>query len=259
MDTQSRLLGAQGPGPYWGNLGDWRASFDTPQLDVTQAYAEAARRLAYQHARAIDLAAPDQLLELGAGQGASLALWAELGIDSVITMDRQRARHAGSRHIACAFDAPWPALPLVDAVIAVDALYHARDFAAVLQRIGQHLMPSGRWAMTTLEINPALSGTEKRALALQLRACRIAWAGVWHGSTDIFHAAGLQISGVEDLSEAVLSGFAEAIGHRAKAVRWIDTCHPAWVKLSLTARLCRHLVNSGKVRYVLISGNAARR
>lgn len=147
----------------------------------------------------------------------------------------------------------------VDAVIAVDALYHARDFAAVLQRIGQHLTPSGRWAMTTLEINPALSGTEKRALALQLRACRIAWAGVWHGSTDIFHAAGLQISGVEDLSEAVLSGFAEAIGHRAKAVRWIDTCHPAWVKLSLTARLCRHLVNSGKVRYVLISGNAARR
>ncbi|MEO6699211.1 MAG: methyltransferase domain-containing protein [Paraperlucidibaca sp.] len=271
MDALSRLLGATGATPHWGNLGAWR--MDNGQLSAQQPYNEAAQRLAQLHASALDLAAGARLLELGSGSGASLRLWATYGVREVISMDKSATLLPADisdlngfthRAIHTSFDEPWPDLPLVDAVVSVDALYHARQLSEVLLKIAEQLTPQGRWAVTTLQLNADLSRRAQTILRTQLRACGIAWNGVWQASfapadttqqIGIFQQAGLRVSRVDDLSESVLMGFATAIEYREKQLSRIDRLHPAWWKLSLTARLCRSLVASGKVRYVLIVGD----
>jgi cyclopropane fatty-acyl-phospholipid synthase-like methyltransferase len=271
MDALSRLLGASGPAPHWGNLGAWRGT--KSHAAVQQPYNEAANRLAQLHASALDLTAADRLLELGSGSGASIRLWATYGVRDVISIDKAaitlptdivRFDTFKHRAIRSSFDEPWPDLPLVDAVVSVDALYHARVLSEILHKIAKQLRPMGRWAITTLQLSPDLSYVAQATLAVQLRACGIAWAGVWHASfaaegstqqTDIFQQAGLRLNRADDLTETVLVGYAHALEQRAKKLTLLKSLHPAWWKLTLTARLCRTLVASGKVRYVLIAGD----
>lgn len=266
MNAQSRLLGAAGPAPHWGNLGAWIS--EDNQLSSDQPYNEAANRLALLHAAAVGINERDSLLELGAGAGASLRLWASQGVRNIITIDQAlttlpaefKGLGVNHRGIQADFDAPWSELPLVDVIIAVDALYHARSFGSSLGNIAAQLTPQGRWALSTLHINTELTRSQKAQLKTQLLACGIAWYGVWHQSfssvepPSIFENAGLAIQRIDDLTESVLAGFALAIAHRKQSLSLSDQLHPAWWKLSLTARLCRSLVASGKVRYVLISG-----
>lgn len=274
MDMQSRLLGATGPAPHWANLGAWISADGL--LQPSQPYNDAANRLAQLHATAVGLNERDSLLELGAGTGASLRLWANYGVRNIITIDQAvtelpaELEKLGVNHhgMQANFDAPWPALPLVGAVIAVDALYHARSLDSSLSNIAAQLAPQGRWALSTLQIDAELSRSQKTQLKAQLLACGIAWSGVWHQSfasidslttelPSIFANAGLAVQRIDDLTESVFAGFALAIKHRKKHLSLSDKLHPAWWKLSLTARLCRSLVASGKLRYVLISGEKA--
>ena len=266
MDTQSRILGAAGPTPHWANLGAWIS--EDGQLSPDQSYNEAANRLALLHAAAVGLNERDNLLELGAGAGASLRLWASHGVRNVITIDQAvttfptelQALGVNHRGIQADFDAPWSELPLVDVIIAIDALYHARSLSSSLSNIAAQLTPQGRWALTTLQIDADLTRSQEVQLKAQLLACGIAWSGVWHQSfasveqTSTFEYAGLAIQRTDDLTESVLAGFTLAIAHRKQSLLLSDKLHPAWWKLSLTARLCRSLFASGKVRYVLISG-----
>ena len=269
MDAQTRLLGATGSAPHWGNLGAWIK--EDNQLNPDQPYNEAANRLALLHAAAVGLNGCDSLLELGAGAGASLRLWASHGVRNIITIDQAvttlpvelNGLGVNHRGIQADFDAPWSELPLVNVIIAVDALYHARSLSSSLSNIAAQLTPQGRWALSTLQVNTDLTRSQKAQLKTQLRACGIAWSGVWHQSfssvepSSIFENAGLAVQRIDDLTESVLVGFALAIAHRKKGLSLSDKLHPAWWKLSLTARLCRSLVASGKVRYVLISGEKA--
>lgn len=279
MDAQSRLLGAHGEAPHWGNLGAWRLNA------VDESYNEAACRLAQWHAEAIALCDSDRLLELGAGSGASLRLWARYGVREVITLDRGQTRLpaelAGKqgqrisspneplpieqeqlfhhRGICTGFDDVWPALTPVDAVICVDALYHARALVDVLSKIAQQLTAQGRWAITLIHIDSRLTRAEQFRLRAQLHACGMAWTGLWHSASihtdcSLFQQAGLSVQRVDDLTHAVLSGFADAIAHRRRQLTPSQRCQPTWWKLSLTARLCRSLVASGTVRYVLVAG-----
>ena len=260
MDAQSRLLGARWP--YWGNLGYWHSP--------SQAYDDAARTLAELHAKAIGLCQHDRLLELGSGNGASAHLWASYGVRELISLDRIRPQHlsglpAGVRHqvLMASFEDPWLLAAPFDAIICVDALYHARCLDAVLAKIAAALHAQGRWALTTLHIEPHLSAVERVTIGTQLRLCGIAWPALWQApwpatrdeiSDGSFAQAGLVLSRAEDISAAVLMGFAEAIAHRGSRLSWRQRAHPAWWKLEMTARLCRSLIISGKVRYVLLSG-----
>ena len=158
MDTQSRLLGAVGPAPHWSNLGAWIS--EDNQLSSDQPYNEAANRLALLHAAAVGINERNSLLELGAGAGASLRLWASHGVRNIITIDQAlttlpaefKGLGVNHRGIQADFDAPWSELPLVDVIIAVDALYHARSFGSSLGNIAAQLTPQGRWALSTLHI-----------------------------------------------------------------------------------------------------------
>lgn len=266
MDTQSRILGAADPAPHWANLGAWIS--EDGQLSSDQPYNEAANRLALLHAAAVDLNERDNLLELGAGAGASLRLWANHGVRNIITIDQAvttlpaelQGLGVNHRGIQADFDAPWSKLPLVDVIIAIDALYHARSLSSSLSNIAAQLTPQGRWALTTLQIDADLTRSQEVQLKAQLLACGIAWSGVWHQSfsnvepSNLFENSGLAIHCINDLTESVLVGFAFAIRQRKQDLPLSDKLHPAWWKLSLTARLCRSLVASGKLRYVLISG-----
>ena len=269
MDAQSRLLGAAGPAPHWGNLGAWIS--EDNQLSPIQPYNEAASRLALLHAAAVGLNEHDNLLELGAGTGASLRLWASHGVRNIITIDQAlttlpvELRKLGVSHqsIQADFDAPWSSLPLVDVIIAVDALYHVRSLDSSLRNIATQLTPQGRWAISTLQVNTDLTRSQKAQIKTQLIACGIAWSGVCHQSfsnlepPSIFKQVGLNVQRIDDLTKSVLAGFALAIAHRELGLSPSNKLHPAWWKLSLTARLCRSLVASDKVRYVLISGEKA--
>lgn len=243
----------------WANLGDWTATAD---------YSQACRQLALRVGSAAGLQPGDRVLDLACGEGASLCLWPEVfGVTQVTGLEYQsrcverirRQAPAGLEAIVQGrFDA-WPAPAALqaqafDAVVCVDAAYHASSLAAFGGFAAQLLRPQGRFAFTTLLADaPRPDGLSPQRLAMAragipaasvLTATELRATLAQQGFSDIT---------VQLLDAEVLQGFADFVSRRAAELPWRRKLGAGWLKIQGTAWLCRQVSRSGSLHYGLVS------
>lgn len=254
------------PSLAWTNLGDWAEGDD---------FRAACARLARRHAETVSLQPSHRVLDLACGRGASLALWWQLGVRELTGLDADAealrsareglAGHglvtdgaAGVTLLSGRYD-QWPPVPGLlpaahDAVVCIDAAYHASSADAFLRTVAHVLAPDGRAAWSTL----VLRSEPGWRLRLLLRAAGIPSASLctladWQARAD---RHGLLLEPVAALDAEVLDGFSTfarsavtATPAQAATQGWSHV--PRW-KLALTGRLCRSLTASGEIGYMLM-------
>lgn len=249
------LLAAQ-PEPPWSNLGDWSGCSD---------YVSACRQLARRHGEAIALGAGDRLLDLACGAGASLHLWhQDFAVSELIALDLQAARVAQLRASAppgllAAHHARFDRLPLpaglapasCAAAICIDAAYHADSPEAFVDFAAAALKPGGRLAFSTLLL-PSRQAPHGNDLLLRLAGVPAANLRDAEAMRALLAARGWQDIVITPLPE-VLGGFADFVTRRTRELPLSRRLSSAWLKIALTARLCRRLHDGGALRYSLIS------
>lgn len=255
------LLAGPGGDARWNNLGDWQDSSD---------YTHACLALAALHGEAALLRPGQRVLELACGFGAGIDVWRErFGITHIRALelrrqcvsalrDRRQAE-AGIEVYQGRFDAPLPA-PLraqcFDAVLCVDAAYHARSLEAFLGPACEVLVDKGRLVFSTLLRTADPTPLWRRALAWPL----LRTAGIPPGSLvsdarlrTMLQRHGLREHNLEPLTQRVLPGFHRWVLQRharlPPRLRW----SPAWLKIRATAALCAYLHRHRLVDYVLVS------
>jgi SAM-dependent methyltransferase len=246
------LLVEPGGDPRWNNLGHWHCAGH---------YSAAAEALARRHGEAVGLVAGDRVLDLGCGPGVSLVLWRqEFGVAEAVGLDcRSHDDPAGDRLVG-QFDAPLPeglARRQFDAILCVDAAYHATSLSALLAAVEPVLAPGARLAVTLLVRPDDFTARPRWQQCLQRALLKLAAvpeasfrdeAGVRqqlarHGWSPV----------CEDIGDDVLPGFAHWVTQRRAALGVRQRCSPAWLKIQLTAHWCRWMHRNSLARYLLVS------
>lgn len=239
----------------WANLGDW---------STATHYTDACRDLAQRVGTSAALCSDDRVLDLACGHGASLALWpAAFGVRRVCGLEfqsrcveriRAQAPAALERVVPGRFDTlPSPfAGQAFDAVVCVDAAYHARSLADFAAFAAQHLRVQGRFAFTTL-LAPEHTPPSP-LMRLVLARAGIPAASVLPGTAlpAVLAAQGFSDIRVESLDAAVLQGFATFVPRRRREISWRQRASAGWLKIEATARLCRSVHASGTLHYALV-------
>lgn len=259
------VLGDQAQLP-WSNLGYWQAG--------QQDYVTACRTLADRLADGVNLNSKDKLLDLGCGQGASLLHWQQqYQVQYLAGVELQAACVANIQQHLPELNAIYQAsflrlkeLPFsqrFDVVLCLDAAYHSpvplllEQISSVLNskaRIGfHHLVLSERWHN--------LNALQRRKYQFLLKSADINLkelmsVGALYECLDRFEFKNIQI---QDLSEAVFSGFANYVGqtlnskHAALHAQGSGLDH---FKIQMTAKLCQKLYQEGIVRYVQVTAQS---
>ena len=214
------------------------------------------------------------MLELACGFGAGIDLWREhFGVSHVRALELRHACVAELQNKLPAqhdievyqgrFDSPLP-VPLrgqrFDAVLCVDAAYHARSLEAFLATATGALAEAGRMVFSTLVWGNDSPPAWRRALVRPLLRA----AGIPRGSLvseDRLGAALLRHDlhelKVERLTGDVLPGFHRWVTHRhaqlPQGLRW----SAAWLKIRGAAALCAYLHRHRLLDYVLVSARRA--
>lgn len=257
----TELLADQAGGPAWSNLGYWAQATD---------YPEACRQLAQLVGEAAELSPADTVLDLACGQGASLVLWPQaFGVQQITAIELQASCVAAIRaeslpavqgiHQARFDCLPLPkALPAhaFDAVLCVDAAYHARSLTDFVAFAGEALKPEGWLVFTTLVQSQVLQASWWRRGLLRplLAAAHIPAASVLTSGElrQTLSQHGLRCVAIRHLDADVFSGFADFVQRRARTLPWSKRFSAAWCKIRVTAWFCRYLQRTGHLHYSLI-------
>jgi hypothetical protein len=124
------------------------------------------------------------------------------------------------------------------------------------------LQPKGRLAFTTLmAAHPLVPGAGAAAAALRLGAAR---AGIPSASLppegtlySVLSEQGFADISLQTLDAEVLQGFSEFVPRRRRELSWRQKASAGWLKIEATGWLCRHLIESGALHYVLVSAKRA--
>ena len=247
----------------WSNLGYWQAG--------QQDYAAACCALADHLGRSVNLNSKDKLLDLGCGQGASLLHWQQhYQVQYLAGVELQAACVANIQQHLPELNAIYQAsflrlkdLPFsqrFDVVLCLDAAYHSpvvlllEQISSVLNsnaRIGfHHLVLSERWEH--------LNALQRRKYQWLLKSAdvnlkNLMTVGAMYSCLDHFEFKNIQI---DDLSEAVFSGFAEYVKNTLNSKPsdgYVQGSKLDHFKIQMTAKLCRKLYQEGIVRYVQVT------
>lgn len=257
FDIAGDMLAGPGGDGRWNNLGYWKSA---------QNYTEACRALAALHGQAAGLGASHRLLELACGYGAALDVWRDwFSVSQIAALEYRPdcVRHIKSTEqpaidavLTGRFDEPLDVLfpgSSFDAVICVDAAYHARSLTAFVTAVESVLAERGVLVFSTLVLADARpAGWLGTAL---LNAAGISSASLLT-EADLRQAVaeqGLVVTTVEDISDAVFTGFADWVARRSCNLNWREQYSAAWLKIAITARWCRRLATDRSLRYVLVS------
>ena len=260
------LLDASMQWPAWTNLGCWQL----PDGSALTQYVEAAEQLALRIGIAAITAPGQSVVDLGCGHGASLLLWQQrFAAAQIIGIERQQSCVAGwqpsasiSLHQGRFDQLPLPeaitaSLPAAgaDAVVCVDAAYHADSlgaFAAVAQRL---LRAQGQLAFTTVLRPARTSLTQQLKQRLMTRLSGIPSASFLNASElqRTLTRLGFDDIRIEYLDREVLQGFADFVTRRAAELPRAQRHSLAWLKIAATSTLCQYWFRRQEVRYVLVS------
>ena len=263
----SHLLGQPAGSLNWSNLGYWHNTHD---------YTTACQQLAKQVGLAAQLQADDRVLELACGQGASLAFWPQcfhirqlyaLELQAALVQRIQQQPSAALQLIA---QGRFDHLPLpqpienqltrqkFDAVLCVDAAYHASSFADFASVVRHCLQPHGRVAFSTLTLDKEWlsASTWQRHIHQQLlKAADVPLASVLTAEQIQQQLAALGFINIRitHMDNAVLAGFAYFVQQRAMQLALKEKLQPEWLKIAITGRLCRYLERQRLMHYSIIS------
>lgn len=251
----------------WSNLGYWMH---------TRNYDSACQQLAELVAEAAALKAGQQLLELACGHGASLSLWQHhYGIEHCTALDIQpevvshiqqqlhnNRSFAHYKVLQGSFDQAQ--LPVgiqpqhYDAVICVDAAYHAKSTRAFLQFMQQTVRPGGRIAFCTLHKSnnwAAASRWQKGFHQGLFKVAKIPMLSLLMESSihGMLREYGFEDIEITHLDEGVLLGFHQFVNRRVRELSTAQKISSGWLKIALTARLCQNLYQHQLLHYSLIS------
>lgn len=256
MPTAERALLHRGGRPgTWGNLGLWR--------DAEDDYAGACSALARAVADAAGLRAGDAVLDLACGAGDELQLWLDAyGAGRVhgVELDPRLAQAARQRlgpratvQQGSALAASMPPGLGFDRVLCVDAAYHLRPRADVLQAAWRALKPGGTLAYTDLCLEPAAGSRGALVLRAAARLCGLAAdelldAAAQRARLEALGYAGVQ---VQRLDDPVLGGFVRFVRQQGPRVAR-TALHRDWRRPGLTARLIGPCRRAG-LGYLLLS------
>ncbi len=263
----SHLLGQPQHGLGWSNLGYWHNTND---------YVVACKQLAERIGLAAQLKPDDRVLELACGQGASLHYWhSRFQVQQLYALELQQTlvqyiKHVKPAALQLITQGRFDQLPLpelleqqiqqkgFDALLCVDAAYHASslyDFA----RVAQHcLRPDGRLALSTLTLDAQwlqASRWQQHMYRQLLNAADVPMASVCTPEQiqQQLGSLGFVNIQVQHLDSEVLEGFANFVSQRSASLSLKEKLQPAWLKIAMTARLCGFLKQQGLVHYSVIS------
>ena len=250
------LAGPDGDG-RWNNLGYWKNA---------RNYTEACRALAELHGVAAGLTASQRLLELACGHGAALNVWRDrFNVEQIAALEyrpdcishiRSSGRLDAASVLTGRFDEPLDALftglPF-DAVVCVDAAYHARSLAAFVAAVESVLAEQGVLVFTTLVLTNAQSAGWLGNRLLNAAGVSLASVMTESNLRQAVAAQGLDVTALEDISDAVFPGFADWVARRSGTLSWRKKYSAAWLKIAVTARWCRRLAADESLRYMLVS------
>jgi 2-polyprenyl-3-methyl-5-hydroxy-6-metoxy-1,4-benzoquinol methylase len=257
----ARLLGDNAILP-WSNLGDWSRQ----TLNSKKSYPQACENLAVGLADHLNLNSNDQLLDLGCGQGASLLLWQQKyavkhieGIELQplhVAKICQHLPNLTAIHCMDFLNSKQFEFKKFDVVLCIDAAYHA-NLNSFLSAITPLLNSKGRLGFHTLiwsneYLNSNFLVQHKYQMLLKAADIRAQDLMTEENLKSCLNTYDFEKIEVIDLSEAVLSGFSDYVNQLVKPVNAerID-----WLKIQMTAKLCRTLYKDGYVRYVQITAN----
>lgn len=246
--------------------------------DAAIDYIKACENLAHVVGEAAQLRSTDQLLDLGCGQGASLQYWQNaFSVQHITAFELQttcveKIKQAALPQLDAIYQASFSQFPLpaahlyhaFDAVVCVDAAYHAplADFLAVNQAA---LKPGGRMAFTSL-IRPVkpkktvfVVSPLKQYFNKQMRQLTSIPPQHLYTEQDVIKI--LSNSGFADiqirhLDQPVLAGFAQYTQRQPLALNRHNMnkhTFAAWLKISLTAKLCAFLYQHQLIHYSIVS------
>lgn len=254
----------------WSNLGYWRID--------TKAYPQACRQLADHLAQNLNLNSNDIVLDLGCGQGASLAHWIQTyKIQNIHAVELQKQcvdkiKKSFPQRIKIY---PQSFLNLkqiefktrFDVVLCIDAAYHSH-LNSFLQSVKPVLNSKGRLGFHSLVLSDQfaqLNAWQKLKYRVLLKCADVNLSDLMSQNEleARMHKHGFEQVQIEDLSTQVLQGFARYVASadfeqiqsqvclKAEASHTLDL-----FKIKMTAKLCRKLYNDGLVRYVQITARS---
>ena len=251
----------------WTNLGLWQSDCENQQQHLPKSYVQAAQQLAQQMGQALNLTVHDDVLDVGCGYGASVALWQQnFGVQHIAALELQpsccqllnQKKRAYLQDIfqQSIFDAkPEGYQGVYDVVVSIDAAYHYHlsDYLNALDawlaeegRIGFHLLiKSDQWDLA--------SSTQQQQIAKKLKWAKVPMEQVLESAevVEILTNKGYEQIQIEDLTAQVLQGFADYIENKTWSTQ--EKLSTGFLKIYLTANLCRQLAASGCIHYVQVT------
>ena len=258
---QAKLLGDD-RALAWTNLGDW--SVLSP-CGSKPSYPQACESLAHGLAQALTLNSKDRVLDLGCGQGASLQLWqqhyAVQNLEAVelqtacVQQIQQHLPHLNAIHELDFLNLNQFEFKSFDVVMCLDAAYHT-NLNSFLTSVKSVLNSKARIGFHTLIWSDEYLNSNffsKQRYHFLLKAADV-------NSRDVLTQVQLEQTlksenfvniQIQDLSEAVLKGFADYVEHDLVQ----DLSGVDGLKIAMTAKLCRKLYKDGLLRYVQVTAH----
>ena len=243
----------------WSNLGYWDVE--------TVNYAQACQQLAERLAQAVQLNASDVLLDLGCGQGASLAYWQQhYAIQQLTGVELQQSCIEQIQQ----FLRPCPVLYTqsflelaqmqfkqnFDVIMCIDAAYHSSltPFLSAVTSVMRNGARLGFHYLLLTQPWQQLSAIQQQRYKYLLKAADVDIQDLMTQAQLLEQLQQDQLTQIciEDLSKPVLDGFAN-YAQELGTPKLSQCLQFDYLKIKMTAKLCRYLYQDGLIRYVQVS------